>query len=268
VRADELDTFVFDQIRQLLARPELLTAGETALAAGHTPPTDDELLATQLTRLQRRVQAAHAERGRVADLYQAGVIDSTEMKRRSSEIDARSRRLDQEHQTLLARQTELATNNQLHHGIADFAQRTPDGIDTLDFDSRQQLLRLVIEDVRVRGWNVELRPRIPLDDNPPPTPLPYQPQTNVEEPAPEPREALDQPRTPCQAMTVCVPLANRRKNVPNVEGARTSANNRPIPPWRSRSMSLMLSAPATIPAINATIFTAAFPPPLAAIRTR
>jgi hypothetical protein len=41
------------------------------------------------------------------------------------------------------------------------------GIDTLDFHGRQQLLRLVLEDVRVQGWTVELRLRIPLDDNPP-----------------------------------------------------------------------------------------------------
>jgi site-specific DNA recombinase len=168
VRADELDTFVFDQIRQLLARPELLTAGETALAAGHTPPTDDELLATQLARLQRKVAGAHAERARVADLYQAGVIDNTEMRRRCSEVDARSRRLEQEHHTLLARQSELATDNQLHRDITDFTQRALDGIDTLDFDGRQQLLRLLIEDVRVQNWNVELRLRIPLDHTRPP----------------------------------------------------------------------------------------------------
>ena len=165
VRADALDTFVFDQIRQLLASPDLLTAGETALA-GQTPAADDELLATQLARLGRRLQVVHTERGRVADLYQAGVIDNTEMRRRCGEIDARARRFDQERDALIARQSELATDNCLHHSIAHFAQRALDGIDTLDFEGRQQLLRLVIEDVRVRGWNVELRLRIPLDDNP------------------------------------------------------------------------------------------------------
>ena len=44
VRADELDNFVFDQVRQLLAAPELLSAGEAALAA-QAPVPDDELLA-------------------------------------------------------------------------------------------------------------------------------------------------------------------------------------------------------------------------------
>jgi site-specific DNA recombinase len=166
VRADELDTFVFDQVRQLLIRPDLITAGQTAVAA-HTPAPDDELLTAQLARLQRRLQNAHTERGRVADLYQAGVIDNPEMTRRCREIDTRCRRLAQEHQTLTARQSELAADNRLSASIANFAQHAQHGINTLDFQGRQQLLRLVLEDVRVQGWNVELRLRIPLDDNPP-----------------------------------------------------------------------------------------------------
>jgi hypothetical protein len=47
-------------------------------------------------------------------------------------------------------------------------------LDALDFTGRQQLLRLVLEDVRVQGWQVELRLRLPLDDDEPPagtTPL-------------------------------------------------------------------------------------------------
>src|ERR1035437_4268584 len=166
VRADELDTFVFDQVRQLLARPELLAAGETALA-GQTPAPDDQLLTAQLARLDRRLQSAHTERRRVADLYQAGVIDNTEMSRRAREIDNRCRRFDEERQSLITRQSELATENRLHQGIANFAEQAVFGIDTLGFEGRQQLMRLVLEDVRVRGWQVDPRLRTPLDDAPP-----------------------------------------------------------------------------------------------------
>jgi hypothetical protein len=49
VRADELDSFVFDQVRQLLIRPDLIAAGQTAVTA-HTPAPDDELLTAQLGR--------------------------------------------------------------------------------------------------------------------------------------------------------------------------------------------------------------------------
>ena len=34
----------------------------------------------------------------------------------------------------------------------------------MDFDQRQRLLRLVVEEVKVKGWQVEIRLRIPLDD--------------------------------------------------------------------------------------------------------
>ena len=96
------------------------------------------------------------------------MIDNTEMARRSREIDTRSRRFDQERQALIARKAELATGDRLQHCIANFAQRAMVGIGTLDFAGRQELLRLVLEDVRVRGWHVELRLRIPLDDDNPP----------------------------------------------------------------------------------------------------
>jgi hypothetical protein len=42
--------------------------------AAQAPVPDDELVSTQLARLDRRAQAAQAERRRLADLYQAGVI--------------------------------------------------------------------------------------------------------------------------------------------------------------------------------------------------
>lgn len=35
----------------------------------------------------------------------------------------------------------------------------------LDFDQRQRLVRLVIEEVKVTGWQVEIRLRIPLDED-------------------------------------------------------------------------------------------------------
>ena len=41
-------------------------------------------------------------------------------------------------------------------------------IDRLDFAQRQKLLRLVVDEVRVAGWQVEIRFRIPLDSPPEP----------------------------------------------------------------------------------------------------
>ena len=39
IRSDALDTFVFDQVRAALLRPDVLTAGEQALAVRTPAPT-------------------------------------------------------------------------------------------------------------------------------------------------------------------------------------------------------------------------------------
>jgi len=77
IRADALDEFVFDQIRLTLLQPDLLLAGEHAVAVT-TPIPDDELLGAELARLDRKIDAATAERRRLLDLYQAGLIELSE----------------------------------------------------------------------------------------------------------------------------------------------------------------------------------------------
>jgi hypothetical protein len=57
--------------------------------------------------------------------------------------------------------------------------------------------------------------------------------------------------------------------VPSVEGARTPSNNDGMAPWRSSSMSLIESAPATMPATSALTFApAAVPGPPDTLRYR
>jgi site-specific DNA recombinase len=74
IRADELDNFVFEQVRQALSAPEQLIAGERAVIANR-PQSDDELLAAQLQSLDRKLEAAERERTRLLDAYQAQIIE-------------------------------------------------------------------------------------------------------------------------------------------------------------------------------------------------
>ena len=169
VRADGLDAFVFEQISAALLSPEILLAGEQAIAA-HLPTPDDELLATELARLDRRIDATTAERRRIADLYQAGVIETDELTRRARDIDDRHGRLTSQRDELLAQRHELATNNRLRSRVENFASRVLATLDELDFFQRQRLIRLLVERVEVRGWQVDIHLRIPLDEPNPPTP--------------------------------------------------------------------------------------------------
>jgi site-specific DNA recombinase len=165
IRADALDAFVFDQLRAALLRPEILLAGEAAVAAARPAP-DDELLATELGRLERKLESNQAERRRVADLYQAGLLELTDVQRRARDIDARCDTLSRQRDALVGQRHELAADNRLHRRVADFSRRAAAGIDRLDFGQRQQLMRLLVEHVHVTGWQVTLQLRIPLDDTP------------------------------------------------------------------------------------------------------
>ncbi len=170
IRSNELDAFVFDQIKRALLDPQQLTAGERVLTL-RTPTTDHDLIADQLARLDRRLDHTRQERTRLLDAYQANLIDLAELTRRSVSITARHDELRHEHDALLGRQSELAQQKRLHHAIATFAQKVSQSINDLDFDARQKLLRLVIEKVTVTGWRVEIHLRIPLssaEPQPPP----------------------------------------------------------------------------------------------------
>jgi DNA invertase Pin-like site-specific DNA recombinase len=169
IRAEVLDTFVFAQVRDALLRPQTLLAGQHATAE---KASTDELLARELAGLDRKLTTAQTERGRLADLYQAGLIDLPDLQQRAHGIDRRRHDLTQRRDTLTAHRHELAQAGQLRSRLDNFAQRARAGIDALDFDQQQALLRLVVEEIEVVGWHVKIQLRIPLDDPPAEPPLP------------------------------------------------------------------------------------------------
>ena len=165
IRADALDGFVFGQVRAALLSPKLLCAGEAAVAAA-APSPDDQLLAAELSRLGRKLDTNWAERRRLADLYQSGLLELGEVQRRARDIDVRHRSLADQRDELVAQRQQLAVDNRLQQRVSDFARRAAIGIDKLGFQQRQQLLRLIVDHVSVTGWQVEIHLRIALDQDP------------------------------------------------------------------------------------------------------
>ncbi|MHB1501925.1 MAG: recombinase family protein, partial [Candidatus Dormibacteria bacterium] len=162
-RAPELEALVWERLCQALLQPQTLLQGEAACRARSNLP-DDELLAAQLERLDRRLQQAGSERRRVADLYQMQAIELSEFQARHQDIVGRQRQLEQQREALLSQRHELTVNNSMSRRVASFAGRIRQGIDAMDFAQRQQLVRLLVEQVKVTGPNVEIHLRIPLDE--------------------------------------------------------------------------------------------------------
>ena len=89
-----------------------------------------------------------------------------ELRRRAAAITARQHELEHKRTSLAAERANLARGNRLRHGVEHFAGRVTAVIDQLGPAERQQLLRLLIEDVQVTNWHVKIQLRIPLDDPP------------------------------------------------------------------------------------------------------
>ena len=166
IRADELDEYVFAQVRQALLDPRQLIAAERAVIAG-TPANENELVAAQLKRLDSALQTNERERARLIDAYQAGLLELDELTSRTAAITARRDQLTHEKDILTSRSAELATENRLRRRLAGFAEQIVASLDDLDTEGRRRLLRLVVEKVRVTGWRVEIHLKIPLPDDPP-----------------------------------------------------------------------------------------------------
>jgi site-specific DNA recombinase len=185
IRANELDEYVFQQVRQALLDPRALIAGEHAVIAG-TPINENELIAAQLKHLDGALDSGERERTRLLDAYQAGLLQLDNLTRRTATLTTRRDELLGEKDTLTQRSTELATENRLRRGLAGFAERVAASLDDLDHEARQRLLRLIVEKVRVTGWRVEIHLKIPLADDGPDEDHP--PPSN---PDPEPRPSND-----------------------------------------------------------------------------
>jgi hypothetical protein len=143
------------------------------------------------TGLDRKIDAADTERRRLIDLYQGGFIELPEMQRRATEVSSRRKELQHKRTSLAHERTELARDNQLRRRVHDFAARIHAVIDTLDNTQKQQLLRLLIEEVRVTGWHVQIQLRIALDPPPPDQPGPPNPKGKPSSPHPRPVSTQD-----------------------------------------------------------------------------
>ena len=166
IRANELDEYVFEQVRQALLTPDQLLAAERAVLTG--APDENELVAAQLKRLDTAIEAKERERARLLDAYQAGLLGLEELTRRTGVLAARRAELTREKETLSRRSAELAAQNRMRRRLAGFSDRVAASLDGLDFAGRRRLVRLVIEKVCVTGWRVEIHLKIPLPNEPPP----------------------------------------------------------------------------------------------------
>jgi hypothetical protein len=159
VRRDELDGVVWDAIVSWIQSPRMLMEeiqAWRASRAGFDVANRDRI------RLERVQQQLDVQIERLVDAYQRGAVTVDELKTRRERLEAEQKATQTRIEELSAAELDRSRLDRLGEDLEAFASTLRHGLDNLDFDGRQRLIRLLVERVVVTGDKVAIEHAIPL----------------------------------------------------------------------------------------------------------
>ena len=146
VRQDQLDTLVWGEVMRLLDDPTLVQAelDRRLDAARHADPCRQRVedLTRQQTRLGNSVE-------RLLTAYQQELVTLDELRERMPALRQQQQVLAAERQSLELASADQARYLRLSETLTDFRAALRARSDTLDVGARQQIVRLVVKEIRV-----------------------------------------------------------------------------------------------------------------------
>jgi site-specific DNA recombinase len=135
LRGDVVEPTVWQALAELLQDPQRVQQVWQASQAQQTAPSEHQ-------RWQKRRQLLRKQRQRLLDAYQTGVISLNELIERQNPIEVELRQL----QTRLA---ETSPASPLEISLQAFTQRIEQALAAPDFETQQEVIRLLIERIVV-----------------------------------------------------------------------------------------------------------------------
>ncbi len=162
VKAEAIEPVVWDTICQLIKDPDFLIQ---ELQKHNTDNSQTkEILERELQLCRTRLEAIPDEQRRLVEGYRKGLYadfmmrdDMELIQKEQGELEKRKAELERQ----LA-QRQLTQSQEAR--IRSLTEKIGAGLDNLDFASKQELLRLLIEKVLYDGQGVEIQTIIPLDE--------------------------------------------------------------------------------------------------------
>jgi site-specific DNA recombinase len=160
VQADTIEELVWQAVSELLRNPQVLIEQYNQRhESGYGTPEQQEQ-----QRLKRRLVKLERESQRLIDAYQSGVIELGELKVRRERIAEECRRLEERLSSLeqqrqgQQRQAALATT------VEEFCRNISAALDNPSFETKQKILRLVVERVEFVEDQITIKHVIPISD--------------------------------------------------------------------------------------------------------
>ncbi len=163
-KAEELETAVWNHVKELMNDPERLLAQFESFV--RSAPEGEEKEHTEQKKFEAHMKRLSREENRLVDAYQAEVIDLGELKERREKIEERRRALAKQHGQRAQIREQMARAREVLEDLNAFCERISSRLKEATFEEKQAILQLLIERIIVGEDALEIRHVIPLHGEP------------------------------------------------------------------------------------------------------
>jgi site-specific DNA recombinase len=151
VRGDVVEPLTWQALAGLLQDPQRIQQAWEAVQAEHTAPGE-------VRRWQQRQKLLHKQRQRLLDAYQADAISLDELIERQNPIEVELRELQK-------RLTETSQSTSVEISLTTFIQHIEQALAVPDFETQQEVIRLLIERIVVTDEALTVEHIVPTVNN-------------------------------------------------------------------------------------------------------
>lgn len=159
VPVDQLDNLVWEQVWELLNRPELIRQEieQRLREYRQSSPLEQrqETMARELARIEQQTD-------KLIDAYQEQLLDLAELRRRVPELRKRRLALEKQRESLDLQALEQRRLIEVNASVERFVEQLKNSAQTLDVEQKQKIVRLLVREVVVASGAVVVHHSIPL----------------------------------------------------------------------------------------------------------
>lgn len=166
IRVDYLDELVWQQLLELLRRPEMIRAELERRRQEHL---NSNPVQQRKEQLERELSRSKQQMDKLLDAYQEDLLTLADLRQRAPELKKKIGALEKERQSLSLRAVEDQRWIELNQSLEAFLARLNQSVEKLSNEERQKIVRLLVKQVDVGKETITIHHSIPVD-----TPKPTQ----------------------------------------------------------------------------------------------
>lgn len=159
LRGEEVEPLVWQAVSDLLRNPRLLADAWQSEQAGTVAEADE------WERLRTRQRALEGQWTRLLDLYQGNLLDKTTLAQRKVLLDTERDQLEERLQQLQQQQQRQRVKDEMMVNFETYCQEMLTRLEDPTPETKQEVIRLLIDHIVVREDEIVIKHIIPVDDD-------------------------------------------------------------------------------------------------------